>query len=100
MPLELTTLVAVSLEPAILAAAIALLLPPVSLVFVALIGLWIERRHRPIGRFLAWFGVLALLVLALPAVSGLLLTSLERNLPLTPPPDRPPLQAVRSSHPE
>ena len=74
-------------------AAIALLVPPVSLVFVALIGLLIERRHRPIGRFLAWFGVLGLLVLALPAVSGLLLTSLERNLPLTPPPDQPP-QAI------
>ena len=74
-------------------AAVALLLPPVSLVFVALIGLLIERRHRPIGRFLAWFGVLGLLVLALPAVSGLLLMSLERNLPLTPPPDRPP-QAI------
>ena len=75
------------------AVAIALLVPPVSLVFVALIGLPIERRHRPIGRFLAWFGVLGLLVLALPAVSGLLLTSLERNLPLTPPPDQPP-QAI------
>jgi uncharacterized SAM-binding protein YcdF (DUF218 family) len=74
-------------------AAVALLVPPVSLILVALIGLSIERRHRPIGRVLAWFGVLGLLALSLPAVSGLLLTSLERNLPLTPPPDQPP-QAI------
>jgi uncharacterized SAM-binding protein YcdF (DUF218 family) len=74
-------------------AAVALLVPPVSLVFVALIGLLIERRQRSIGRSLAWFGVLGLLVLALPVVSGLLLTSLERNLPLAPPPDHPP-QAI------
>jgi uncharacterized SAM-binding protein YcdF (DUF218 family) len=74
-------------------AAVAVLMPPVSLALVALIGLSIERRRRPIGRFLAWFGVLGLLVLALPVVSGLLLTSLEQNLPLTPPPDRPP-QAI------
>jgi uncharacterized SAM-binding protein YcdF (DUF218 family) len=73
--------------------AVALLVPPVSLVLVTLIGLSIERRQRTIGRSLAWFGVLGLLALSLPAVSGLLLTSLARNLPLTPPPDRPP-QAI------
>jgi uncharacterized SAM-binding protein YcdF (DUF218 family) len=73
--------------------AVALLVPPVSLAFAALIGLSIERRPRPIGRALAWFGVLGLLALSLPAVSGLLLASLEWNLPLTPPPDQPP-QAI------
>jgi uncharacterized SAM-binding protein YcdF (DUF218 family) len=73
--------------------AIALLVPPVSLVFVALVGLLIERRYRRIGRFLEWFGVLGLLVLAMPAVGGFLLVTIERNLPLSPPPDQPP-QAI------
>ena len=67
-------------------AAVALLVPPAFLAFVALIGLLIEGRHRPIGRFPAWLGVLGLPALSLPAVSGLLLTSLERNPPLPPPP--------------
>lgn len=73
--------------------ATALLVPPIPLVFVALVGLLIERRCRSIGRFLEWFGVLGLLVLAIPAVAGLLLATLERNLPLSPPPDQPP-QAI------
>ena len=75
------------------AAAVALLVPPISLVVVALIGLLIEWRFRRIGRFLTWFALLALLVLAMPAVGGSLLAALERNLPLTPPPDQPP-QAI------
>jgi uncharacterized SAM-binding protein YcdF (DUF218 family) len=75
------------------AAAVALLVPPTSLVVVALIGLLIEWRFRRIGRFLTWFALLALLVLAMPAVGGSLLAALERNLPLTPSPTAPP-QAI------
>jgi uncharacterized SAM-binding protein YcdF (DUF218 family) len=71
----------------------ALLVPPISLLFVTMIGLLVLRRHRRIGRFLAWFGLLGLLIMAMPAVSGLLLFTLERDLPLSPPPDRPP-QAI------
>jgi len=73
--------------------ATALLVPPIPLMFVAMIGLLIERRHRRSGRFLAWSGLIGLLLLAMPAVSGFLLATLERNLPLTPPPGRPP-QAI------
>ncbi len=73
--------------------AIALLVPPTSLVFVALAGLLIERRHRRVGRLLAWFGVLGLLVLSLPVVARPLLVALEQDLPLTPPTDQPP-QAI------
>jgi uncharacterized SAM-binding protein YcdF (DUF218 family) len=73
--------------------ATALLVPPIPLVFVALVGLLIERRHRRIGRFLQWFGVLGLLVLAMPVVGGFLLLTLEENLPLSPPPGQPP-QAI------
>jgi uncharacterized SAM-binding protein YcdF (DUF218 family) len=71
----------------------ALLVPPVSLIFAAMIGLVIERRYRRIGRLLAWFGVLGLLLLAMPVVGGSLLAALERGLPLVPPPDQPP-QAI------
>ena len=75
------------------AVAEALLVPPVSLLLLAIVGLLIERRYRAFGRFIAWTGLLVLLALALPAVSGGLLVALERNLPLTPPPDAPP-QAI------
>jgi uncharacterized SAM-binding protein YcdF (DUF218 family) len=73
--------------------AIALLVPPIPLMYVAMIGLLVQGRHQRIGRFLAWFGLLGLLFLAMPAVSGFLLAALERDLPLTPSPDRPP-QAI------
>jgi uncharacterized SAM-binding protein YcdF (DUF218 family) len=73
--------------------ATALLVPPIPLMFVAMIGLLVERRHRRTGRFLTWAGLLGLLLLAMPAVSGFLLAALERDLPLTPPPDEPP-QAI------
>ncbi len=75
------------------AVAIALLVPPTSLLLVALLGLLIERRYRRIGRFLSWSGMLGLLALAMPAVGGSLIVALERNLPLTPPRDSPP-QAI------
>lgn len=70
--------------------AVALLLPPTSLVFVALAGLIIGRR---IGRLLAWVSLLGLLLLSIPAVGGSLLNTLESNLPLTPPQNAPP-QAI------
>jgi uncharacterized SAM-binding protein YcdF (DUF218 family) len=73
--------------------AVALFLPPVALVFAALLGLLLEHRHRRLGRVLMWAGALGLLVLATPPVANALLFSLEGNLPLAPPPDRPP-QAI------
>jgi uncharacterized SAM-binding protein YcdF (DUF218 family) len=75
------------------AVAEALLVPPVSLLLLAIVGLLIERRYRVFGRVVAWTGLLLLLLLAMPAVSGGLLIALEQNLPLTPPADAPP-QAI------
>ena len=71
----------------------ALLLPPVSLLLIALVGLLIERRFRVLGRGLAFFGIVATLLLAMPIVSGTLLLALERDLPVIPPPASPP-QAI------
>jgi uncharacterized SAM-binding protein YcdF (DUF218 family) len=75
------------------AVATVLLVPPISLLLAAIIGLLIDRRSRRIGRFLTWAGLAGLLVLAMPAAGGSLMIALERDLPLTPPPDLPP-QAI------
>ncbi len=64
----------------------AILLPPMLFLFLGLAGLLIAR-------WLAWFGMLGLLVLAVPAVGTGMYVVLERDLPLTPPPDAPP-QAI------
>jgi uncharacterized SAM-binding protein YcdF (DUF218 family) len=75
------------------AVAEALLVPPVSLLLLAMAGLVIERRYRALGRLVTWTGLLLLLLLAMPAVSRGLLVALEQNLPLTPPTNAPP-QAI------
>ncbi|MEJ0015010.1 MAG: YdcF family protein [Acetobacteraceae bacterium] len=75
------------------AIAIALLIPPMSLVFLALAGLLLGGRYRRLGRVIGLAGLLGLLVLGMPAVGDLLLISLEQHLPLTPPPADPP-QAI------
>ena len=66
--------------------AIALVVPPTSLVFVVLLGLVVHRYQRRVGHIIAWFGLSWLLVLGMPAVGNALLVTLERDLPLTPPP--------------
>lgn len=71
------------------AIAIGLLVPPAPLVLVALLGLLIERRFRRSGRFLLWFAVLGLFVLAMPITSSILIAELEQGMPLTPPADAP-----------
>jgi uncharacterized SAM-binding protein YcdF (DUF218 family) len=71
----------------------ALLLPPMSLLLLAFVGLLIERHSRRISRCLIWAGLLGLLLSGMPAVGGSLIVALEHNLPLTPPPDSPP-QAI------
>jgi uncharacterized SAM-binding protein YcdF (DUF218 family) len=70
-----------------------LLVPPISLLLVAVVGTLIDRRHGWIGRFLTSAGLFGLLVLAMPVAGGLLMIALERDLPLTPPPTSPP-QAI------
>jgi uncharacterized SAM-binding protein YcdF (DUF218 family) len=74
-------------------AAIALVVPPTSFLFLTLLGLVLAWRFRRIGYASAWLGALGLLLLSMPAVSVALLVALERNLPLLPPPGQPP-QAI------
>jgi uncharacterized SAM-binding protein YcdF (DUF218 family) len=69
---------------------IALLLPPVNLVFVILVGLALLRTFPHFARWLIGVAALLLLALAMPVVAGTLLCALEGNLPMTPPADKPP----------
>jgi uncharacterized SAM-binding protein YcdF (DUF218 family) len=69
---------------------IAMLLPPVNLVFVILVGLAMLRTFPRLARWLIGVAAVLLLVLAMPAVAGTMLCALERNLPMTPPADKPP----------
>lgn len=51
--------------------------PPVSLVLLALLGLWLARRRRALGVTLATASLLGLLVLSLPVVAFSLMARLE-----------------------
>ena len=57
--------------------AAAVIVPPTSLVLLALLGLWLARRRRAAGAALAACSVAALLVLSLPAVAYSLMSRLE-----------------------
>ncbi len=72
---------------------ITLVVPPVSFVFLAMLGLLILRRRRRIGYTFLGFAVGGLLLLSLPFFPDLLLAALERDLPMTPPADAMP-QAI------
>ncbi len=67
-----------------------MLLPPVNLVFAILLGVALLRRFPRSARWLIGVAALLLLVLAMPAVAGGMLVALERDLPTTPPADKPP----------
>jgi uncharacterized SAM-binding protein YcdF (DUF218 family) len=71
----------------------ALLVPPLSLVYLAAAGLLLQHVRPRLGRIVAWASLLGLIALAVPAVGFTLMALLERGLPLTPPPDDPP-QAI------
>jgi uncharacterized SAM-binding protein YcdF (DUF218 family) len=71
----------------------SLLLPPVSLLVLALVGLLIEPRYRRLGHGMGIVGVVGTLVLAMPIVGWGFMSALEQDLPLQPPPDAPP-QAI------
>jgi uncharacterized SAM-binding protein YcdF (DUF218 family) len=60
--------------------ATVLLVPPVNLVVVALAGLALQRRRPAAGRRLLLGALLALLLLALPAVADLLTRGLEQGI--------------------
>jgi hypothetical protein len=71
----------------------ALLVPPLSLVYVVGACMLLRRARPRLGRIIAWAGLLGLIVLATPAVGYTLLGLLGRDLPVTPLPDDPP-QAI------
>ncbi len=73
---------------------IAVTVPPLSLLPVCLAGLLILRRRPRTGMVLLATGLCGLTLLATPLVSGWLIASLERNLPLVPPSDDPPRAIV------
>ncbi|WP_396189699.1 YdcF family protein [Flavobacterium sp.] len=61
----------------------ALLLPPTSLILLALFGLWLTRKHRQSGRTLAALALTMLLALSLPVTGNALLQSLEKTPPIS-----------------
>jgi len=72
------------IDPVALKAVVkALVLPPTGLLLLSIAGLALAKRLPRLGHALAWTGVLALLVLSLPVVSGLLLETLDREPPFT-----------------
>jgi len=71
-----------------------LAMPPVGFVSLMFVAFCLRGRWQRLGRRLAWLSVIALLILAMPAVSGTMLRGLEKGLPTTPPPDDPPKAIV------
>jgi uncharacterized SAM-binding protein YcdF (DUF218 family) len=71
----------------------ALVLPPTGFVVLILVGLLLRGGWRRFGRRLTWAGLIALILVGMPAVSDSMLLALESDLPTTPPADRPP-QAI------
>lgn len=62
----------------------AFILPPISLIALAAIGLWISRRFQRTGRWLAGLSLLSLAILSLPIVASALMRSLENRAPVQP----------------
>ena len=60
----------------------ALALPPLSLILLALLGVLLTRRHPRTGRWLTGLSLLGLVVLSIPAVSIVLMRSLETYPPI------------------
>ncbi len=58
--------------------------------FAILAGVALLRSFPRLARWLIGVAALLLLALAMPAVAGTMLCALERNLPMTPPADKPP----------
>lgn len=68
--------------------------PPMFFLYCALFGWLIHPVLRRAGRLAVLLGLTGLAILAMPAVAGTLMVALERDLPLVPPPDRPPAAIV------
>lgn len=61
----------------------ALILPPTSLILLALLGLYLSRKHPRAGRTLAALSLSTLLILSLPITGNALLHGLETAPPIT-----------------
>lgn len=64
--------------------ATGIVLPPLSLILLALAGLWLSRRHRKTGYSIAVLSLLTLIALSIPQVSNTLMRSLEQHAPISP----------------
>lgn len=62
----------------------AIILPPLSLILLAIAGLWIARRHPKTGRSISLAALALMLVLSLPVVGGALVHGLEWYSPISP----------------
>lgn len=71
-----------------------LVLPPVNLLLLVIAGLVLTRFRPRAGRIVMVVGLGGMLLLSMHAVSTPMLALLERNLPVTPPPDAPPAAIV------
>ena len=61
----------------------ALILPPTSLILLALLGIYLSRKHPRTGRAIAALSLTTLLILSLPITGNALLHSLETAPPIT-----------------
>lgn len=61
----------------------ALILPPIGPILLALLGLWLARRHPRLGRGIALSALLGVLILAFPPVADVLIRSFENEPPIT-----------------
>ena len=57
-------------------------LPPAGPLLCVVLGLLLAYKHERLGRRLAWLGVLSLLLLSLPVVSGWLVSGVGDSRPL------------------
>lgn len=60
----------------------AIILPPTCLILLALVGVWVSKKHPKTGRTLATLSLSSLLILSLPVVGNALLQSLETTPPI------------------
>ena len=61
----------------------ALVLPPTSLILLALLGLWLSKHRPKFGRSLATLSLIILLILSLPVSGNALLQNLEMQPPIS-----------------
>ena len=83
--------------------AVAVVVPPLALAPITLAGAVLGWRYRRSGLAIATSGAALLVLLAMPAIAGALLVSLEQGMPLAAPADDPPhaivILAGDASHP-